>query len=142
MFSLIARSSVSTGTHELPHRMSILTNGFVQKAPMRRVRLFHVSSLRSNLIQDLYIKELRAFKPKALTAADAEEATKSWKLPAASKIPALENEGADALAEYDSTEVEMAAPKNAAALAEEDAAAKQSYNEDDWFVFEEDDVTA
>ncbi|VEU23092.1 DEKNAAC104062 [Brettanomyces naardenensis] len=115
MFSLVARSS---------------------RAPLRNVRLFHVSSLRSNLVQNLYLQELKAFKPTPLTAADAEAATQPWKLPAAAKAPALEDEGADALSEYDSSAVEVASAKPV------EGAAEESYNPDDWFVLEEDDIAA
>lgn len=88
------------------------------------------------MIQDLYVKELKAFKPRRLTAADAEEATQPWHLPKALKTPALEAEGSDALAEYDSAAVEVKSAKTAASV--EDAAADKDYNPDDWFVFPED----
>lgn len=93
-----------------------------------------MSSLRPNLVQDLYIKELKAFKPKPLTEADAQEATVPWKLPQAAKAPALEAEGADALAEYESSNVEVSSPK----AKDAPEAAQENYNPDDWFVFEED----
>lgn len=90
------------------------------------VRQFTTSARRANLISDLYVRELKAFKPTPLTAADAETATKAWKLPQPAKIPALEAEGADALAAYDSAAVEVAAAEGAVA---------QEYKADDWFVF-------
>lgn len=92
------------------------------------VRQFTTSARRANLIADLYVKELQAFKPTPLTAADAQEATKPWKLPAAAKVPALEAEGADALAAYDSAAVEVATSAADGSVAEE-------YKPDDWFVF-------
>lgn len=93
-----------------------------------------MSSFRPNLVQDLYIKELKAFKPKPLTEADAQEATMPWKLPQAAKAPALEAEGVDALAEYESSNVEVSTPK-AKGTPE---GTQENYNPDDWFVFEED----
>lgn len=92
------------------------------------VRQFTTSARRANLIADLYVRELKAFKPTPITAADAEEATKPWKLPAAAKVPALEAEGADALAEYDSASVDVVAASATEGAAEE-------YKPDDWFVF-------
>lgn len=92
------------------------------------VRQFTTSARRANLIADLYVKELKAFKPTPLTAADAEAATKPWTLPAVAKIPALEAEGADALAEYDSAAVEVSASADGSVATEE-------YKPDDWFVF-------
>lgn len=91
------------------------------------VRQFTTSARRSNLIADLYVRELKAFKPTPLTAADAQEATKPWRLPAAAKVPALEAEGTDALAEYESASVDVVA-----ASAEGSA---EEYKPDDWFVF-------
>jgi F-type H+-transporting ATPase subunit h len=91
------------------------------------VRQFSTSARRANLISDLYVKELKAFKPTPLTTADAESATKAWKLPTAAKVPALEAEGADALASYDSAAVEVATSA--------DGAVAQEYKPDDWFVF-------
>ncbi|GMM27505.1 F1F0 ATP synthase subunit H [Martiniozyma asiatica (nom. inval.)] len=94
----------------------------------RQVRTFASSLARSNLIADLYVSELRAFKPTPLTAADAQAATKPWKLPTAAKLPTLEGEGADALASYESQAVEVTKGEGSA----------QEYKADDWFVFEED----
>ncbi|GMF04393.1 unnamed protein product [[Candida] boidinii] len=109
MFALVARST--------------------RAVSQRNVRFFSAAPARLNLISDLYIKELKAFKPTPVSAAEAESATKPWKLPVAAKVPALEAEGADALAEYDSAAVEVAA--------EEGAAVTEEYKPDDWFVFEE-----
>lgn len=91
------------------------------------VRQFSTSARRANLIADLYVKELKAFKPTPISTADAQAATKPWKLPAAAKVPALEAEGADALSEYDNAKVEVAAAA--------DGAVAEEYKPDDWFVF-------
>lgn len=88
---------------------------------------FTTTARRANLIADLYVKELKAFKPTPLSAADAQSATKPWKLPSPAKVPALEAEGADALAAYDAEPVEVASSGNGV-VAEE-------YKPDDWFVF-------
>ncbi|ODV85455.1 hypothetical protein CANARDRAFT_22988 [[Candida] arabinofermentans NRRL YB-2248] len=98
-------------------------------------RCFSISVPRANLISDLYVKELKAFKPTPISAASAESATKPWKAPVAAKIPALEAEGADALAEYDSAPVEVLD-------ASADGSVVAEYKPDDWFVFEEEEEVA
>lgn len=96
------------------------------------VRQFTTTSRRSNLIADLYVKELKAFKPTPLTAADAQAATKPWNLPKAAAVPALEAEGADALNAYSSAAVEVSSGAAEGVVAEE-------YKPDDWFVFPADE---
>ncbi|KAH3659975.1 hypothetical protein OGAPHI_007180 [Ogataea philodendri] len=123
MLNLVARSSVRVNLHAIANSQKL--------AVRQNVRNLSVSAVRNNLVADLYLKELKAFKPTPLSAADAEAATKAWKLPQAAKVPALEAEGADALAEYDSSKVEVA--ENAG------AATTEEYNPDDWFVFEEEE---
>ncbi|GMG40793.1 unnamed protein product [Ambrosiozyma monospora] len=92
------------------------------------VRQFSLTSTRSNLVSDLYISELKSFRPTPISTADAESATKPWKLPAASKIPSLDAEGADSLTEYDTAAVEVVGSEGAKV---------EEYVADDWFVFEE-----
>ncbi|TID19198.1 hypothetical protein CANINC_003768 [Pichia inconspicua] len=94
-------------------------------------RSFSTTSRRANLIADLYVKELKAFKPTPLSAADAQSATKPWKLPQPAKVPAVEAEGADALAAYDAQTVEVAASGSDAQV--------QDYKPDEWFVFPADE---
>ncbi|KAG0680696.1 ATP synthase F0 subcomplex subunit H atp14 [Pichia californica] len=93
------------------------------------VRQFTTSARRSNLIADLYVRELKAFKPTPISAAAAQEATKPWKLPTAAKVPALEAEGADALSQYDS------APVDVISAAAGEGVVAEEYKPDDWFVF-------
>ena len=69
--------------------------------------MFSVTPRRSNLIGDLYIQHIKAFKPKALTQADIDSAVK----------------------EYEASDVETASPST--------VAAEQTKPDEDWFVFEE-----
>ncbi|GME79342.1 unnamed protein product [Ambrosiozyma monospora] len=94
------------------------------------VRQFSLTSTRSNLVSDLYISELKNFRPTPISTADAESATKPWKLPTAAKVPALDAEGADSLTEYESAKVEVVGSGAEGSKVEE-------YVADDWFVFEE-----
>ncbi|KAG7874440.1 hypothetical protein KL938_005055 [Ogataea parapolymorpha] len=123
MLNIVARSSVRALQNAIANPQKLI---FRQNA-----RFLSVSAVRNNLVTDLYVKELKAFKPTPASAADAEAATKPWKLPQAAKIPSLEGEGADALAEYDSAKVEVVEASGETAAEE--------YNPDDWFVFEEEE---
>lgn len=83
------------------------------------------------MVSELYIQQIKAFKPTPTSAKDAENAVKSFQLPTKPSVP--ENEiSADALSQYESSEVEAEATKSASA--DTGAAA-----EEDWFVFEEEE---
>ncbi|CAY69078.1 Hypothetical protein PAS_chr2-1_0451 [Komagataella phaffii GS115] len=84
-----------------------------------------------DLISDLYVKELKGFKPTPLSAADAEGATKPWAKPASPKVPSLEGETAEALQQYETSDVETV-----------QAASSESASEvtEDWFVFPEEET--
>ncbi|KAA8912605.1 hypothetical protein TRICI_003443 [Trichomonascus ciferrii] len=85
-----------------------------------------------HLIQDLYLKEVKGFKPTPKSAADAEANTKSWVPPKAPAAPSIEGSEADALSQYESqqVEVEADAPKTEGAEA-------PSASMDEWFVVED-----
>lgn len=101
---------------------SIVRNSSVKFA----VRSFSSAPVRNNAIQDLYIKELKAFKPTPISAADAESAVRAWKTPVAPQIPALEVDAATQLGDYEAAEVEVVS-----ATSEAEAAAQE------WFVLQE-----
>lgn len=78
------------------------------------------------MISDLYVSQIKAFKPVAFTAKDAEESTKAFQLPSKPSVPESEI-SADALAQYEASDVETeTVGSTGSAVAEED-----------WFVFEE-----
>lgn len=83
---------------------------------------------RANLVADLYVKELRAFKPTPISAADVEGAVKPWNTPAAPKAPSVE--GAADVAEYAAAEVEVSHPAPAAETVED-------ISTEEFFVLEE-----
>ncbi|AOW27637.1 hypothetical protein MEM_02041 [Candida albicans L26] len=91
-------------------------------------RLFSVTPRRSNLIGDLYIQHIKAFKPKALTQADIDSAVKAFQLPAKPSVPQADV-NAEAVKEYEASDVETASPST--------VAAEQTKPDEDWFVFEE-----
>lgn len=93
------------------------------------VRAMSVTSIRrADIIQDLYVKEVKAFKAPTLTAADAAGSVKPWAAPTAPSAPALEADVAAELSEYETQAVEVESAKPA-----ENAAAEV----EDWFVIEE-----
>ncbi|BAP69412.1 ATP synthase subunit H [Kluyveromyces marxianus] len=95
---------------------------------LRASRGFSTGLVRRNVIQELYLKELKSVHLKPVTAADAQGSVKPWTPPAAPKIPELELQSADALKEYASSEVETV--KEATEQAAE-------VEEGDWLVLEE-----
>lgn len=89
-------------------------------------RQFSTCARRLNIVSDLYVAEVKAFKPTPLTAADAQSATKPWKLPQPAKLPSLEAE--NGLDEYTSAKVEVSGSSGEV----------QEYVADSWFVFPKD----
>lgn len=82
---------------------------------------------RSNLIGDLYVQNIKQFKPTPLTQAQIDSAVQSFKLPAKPSIPKDEI-STEAVQEYEAAEVETQTV---------DASGSEVVVEEDWFVFEE-----
>ena len=88
-------------------------------------RLFSVTPKRNNLISDLYVQQIKQFKPNPLSASQAD--IKAFQLPAKPSVPSDEI-SADAVASYEAAPVDTeAAPTGSAPV------------EEDWFVFEEEE---
>lgn len=92
------------------------------------LRQLHNTAVKRNVVQELYLKELKNVKLSPITAKDAEGSVKPWSEPVKPKIPELEGQGTDALKAYSSEPVET---KTAAV--EEEAPV-----EEDWLVLEDD----
>lgn len=95
---------------------------------LRAARGFSSGVVRRNVIQELYLKELKAVKLQPISASDAHGSVKPWTEPVAPKVPELELQSADALKEYASSEVETV--KDAGEQAAE-------VEQGDWLVLEE-----
>ncbi|ODQ79395.1 hypothetical protein BABINDRAFT_161799 [Babjeviella inositovora NRRL Y-12698] len=80
-----------------------------------QTRAFSATVSRANLVSELYVKELKAFKPTPLTASHSEGAVKPWSTPVAPKAPAVE--GANDVAEYETAAVEVGSAEVKAASA-------------------------
>lgn len=91
----------------------------------------------ADIVQDLYLKELKNYKPAPAQANDHEGQVKPWHAPAAPSVPDLGLSGVQQdLASYESQAVEVEG-----SVAEVDTASARKTS-DDWFeedlVFEED----
>ncbi|KAK6203133.1 F1F0-ATPase complex, subunit H [Scheffersomyces amazonensis] len=92
-------------------------------------RLFSMTPARNNLVSELYISQIKAFKPTAISPKELETAVKAFQLPPKATIPASELP-TEAVAEYESSEVETETVS---------ASGSSVGAEEDWFVFEEED---
>ncbi|KAG2231025.1 ATP synthase complex subunit H-domain-containing protein [Thamnidium elegans] len=63
--------------------------------------------MQKDVIQDLFIKELKAYKPQATSAAD-DSVAKDLKLPAAPAVPQVDADLSQQLAAYDAEPEEVA----------------------------------
>ncbi|EGW33091.1 F1F0-ATPase complex, subunit H [Spathaspora passalidarum NRRL Y-27907] len=90
-------------------------------------RLFSITPRKCNAISDLYIAEIKQFKPKVLTQAEIASAVQAFQLPAKPVVPQQEV-SAEAVKQYETSDVELA---HAVATEGGEPVAE------DWFVFEE-----
>lgn len=91
-------------------------------------RRFSVTPRRANLVSDLYISNIKTFKPTPLSAKEVESSVKAFQFPAKPTIP-NEEISSDLLNEYEASDVEtVSSPATSTSAAPAD---------EDWFVFEE-----
>lgn len=90
-------------------------------------RLFASTPRSNNLISELYVQQIKQFKP-SVVASDA-DAVKPFQMPTKPAVPSQEI-NADAVAQYEASNVETTATP---------AANSEAATEEDWFVFEEQD---
>ncbi|PRT54936.1 hypothetical protein B9G98_02556 [Wickerhamiella sorbophila] len=92
------------------------------------VARFSTSVPRKDLLQDLYLSEIKAFKPKPVSESDAAGTVKKFAVPAQPKSPSIEGDAAEVDAYANSTvevETETASGEPVAQTSE------------DWFPIEE-----
>ncbi|KAA8914296.1 mitochondrial F1F0 ATP synthase subunit Atp14 [Sphaerosporella brunnea] len=110
---------------------SILTRAALRQSAMTRTFIAPTAArqaITTDPIQDIYLRELRAYKPKPESAAAAAEAVKKWSPPAAPPLPdSADASIANELAEYEAQAVEVEGQD--ASAAGEPVATK----EEDWF---------
>ncbi|KAH3671177.1 hypothetical protein WICMUC_004773 [Wickerhamomyces mucosus] len=91
-------------------------------------RSFSALPARQNSISDLYIKELKAFKPTPITDKDAEGSVRPWKAPIAPQVPGLEADASTQLSDYDAATVEVT---------QQSSSTEGEEISEEWFVLEE-----
>ncbi|KAF5375439.1 hypothetical protein D9615_007972 [Tricholomella constricta] len=88
-----------------------------------RVRVFSSTAVsRKDLVQDIYLREIKAYKPAAVAKDAHVGVVKSYSLPPSPKAPALPTDLASDLAAYDVAEPTKAQAVKAAATGEEEVA--------------------
>lgn len=92
-------------------------------------RFLSASTRRNSAVSDLYIEQIKAFKPTPLSSQEASEAVKKFQLPQKPSVPA-EEISADSLGKYESSEVETETKSSSG---------EAITPEEDWFVFEEEE---
>ncbi|KAK9453109.1 ATP synthase complex subunit H-domain-containing protein [Dipodascopsis uninucleata] len=91
-------------------------------------RGFATSVARRDLVQDMYLKELKSYKAPTITASDAVGQVKPWVPPTAPAVPTVEASSDADISEYATQTVEV---EGIAEVAEESTS-----DIDDWFVVE------
>lgn len=81
---------------------------------------------KSNLVSDLYVQQIKLFKPVAITQQEIDSAVQAFQLPSKPTVPESEV-STDALGAYEASEVEASVATTSGTPAAEE----------DWFVFEE-----
>ncbi|EJS42558.1 atp14p [Saccharomyces arboricola H-6] len=94
-------------------------------------RTLSTTRISYNVIQDLYLRELKETKLPPTTLQDAEGNVKPWMPPKKPSLPELELQGPDALKAYTEQKVETAH------VAEESAEGGSEPIEEDWLVLDD-----
>lgn len=101
----------------------------IRKSALPSTRWFSLSVKRNNIIQDLYLKELKSIKLQPINVADAHGSVKPWTEPCQPKLPELELGASGALKSYSEMEVETIQENTSSEGAEIEVG--------DWLVLEE-----
>jgi len=103
---------------------STLTRCLRQPTTARRTFITPTAIRQADTIQEIYLRELKAYKPTPIKPTDAEGQVKQWKVPAPPSPPAEGTQGlANELATYEAQEVEVegaATTEEGAVIAEQD----------------------
>ncbi|KAG6829231.1 hypothetical protein H0H92_005233 [Tricholoma furcatifolium] len=95
-----------------------------------RVRAFSSTTVaRKDLVQDIYLREIKAYKPAAVAKDAHVGVVKSYTLPPTPKAPVLPTDLASALAEYDATEPSTAPVAQAETTSDNGASGAEAYLE-------------
>ncbi|KAF8420654.1 ATP synthase complex subunit H-domain-containing protein [Tirmania nivea] len=87
---------------------STLTRCLRNPIAARRTFITPTAIRQADIIQEIYLRELKAYKPTPIKSTDAESQVKQWKAPAPPSPPAEGTQGlANELAAYEAQEVEV-----------------------------------
>ncbi|CAD6566833.1 MAG: hypothetical protein ASARMPREDX12_004835 [Alectoria sarmentosa] len=100
-----------------------------QAVPHRRTFLAPTAALRADLVQDLYIKELKGYKPPPVKPSDSEGHVQKFSPPKAPQSPE-ESDIANDLKAYENQQVEVEGQA---------AGGEASATEEDWFEEDEEE---
>ncbi|OCF39931.1 F-type H+-transporting ATPase subunit H [Kwoniella heveanensis CBS 569] len=108
-----------------------------QRAPQTFVRSFSVSAVKMDLVQDLYVNQLKSYKPAAKSADAHVGSVRTFSAPKAPSAPTLPSDLAAELSKFDAQEPTIggSAPKAAAA-----ATAEGNESADEYLKFLEQDL--
>ncbi|WVF70026.1 hypothetical protein IAT40_004812 [Kwoniella sp. CBS 6097] len=109
-----------------------------QRAPQTFVRSFSVSAVKMDLVQDLYVNQLKSYKPAAKTADAHVGSVRTFSAPKAPSAPTLPSDLAAELSKFDAQEPTIggsAAPKTSGA-----APAEGNESADEYLKFLEQDL--
>ncbi|KAI8969988.1 ATP synthase complex subunit H-domain-containing protein [Mycotypha africana] len=81
-------------------RMALRSVAVKSTLPSIAARSYSAAVMQKDVLQDLFIKELKAYKPQPVTAAD-EAPAKDFKFPLAPAVPEIDADLAQQLAAYD-----------------------------------------
>ncbi|KAF8453474.1 mitochondrial F1F0 ATP synthase-like protein subunit Atp14 [Terfezia claveryi] len=85
-----------------------LTRCLRQPIAARRTFITSAAIRQADIVKDIYIRELTAYKPAPIKLTDAEGQVKQWKAPAPPSAPTEGTQGlANELAAYEAQEVEV-----------------------------------
>ncbi|KAG6884875.1 hypothetical protein C0993_007613 [Termitomyces sp. T159_Od127] len=93
-----------------------------------RVRAFSSTTVaRKDLVQDIYLREIKAYKPAAVAKDAHVGVVKSYSLPPTPRVPVLPTDLASALADYDATEPTKAPVAQAESTSVEEAGGADAF---------------
>ncbi|WVQ76827.1 hypothetical protein IAR50_006501 [Cryptococcus sp. DSM 104548] len=98
-----------------------------QKAPLAFSRSFSVSAAKKDLVQDLYVNQLKSYKPAAKSADAHKGAVRSFTAPQAPTAPSLPTDLASELSKFDAEEPALGATAKKASTTSEASEGVEEY---------------
>ncbi|WVO14211.1 hypothetical protein L204_101843 [Cryptococcus depauperatus] len=109
--------------------MSFILRFTAQKAPMSFTRSLSVTAAKKDLVQDLYINQLKSYKPAPKAADIHVGSVRNFSAPKPPTVPSLPTDLASELSKFDAEEPTLGSTTPKAAADVEDAGGAQEYLE-------------